>query len=110
MVIYLITILLIIILEPVISIFSRKDKLKRNYIFLICFWLFLLLILRSETVGADLLTYIDVYAAFGKCPWGKMIQIAEVHDNMEIGYIVLNKLLYKISASPRFLIIVISFF
>ncbi|MCM1047897.1 MAG: EpsG family protein [Clostridiales bacterium] len=109
MTIYIITIILIVILQPVLQLVLGSDKYKNTYNVLIGTWLFLVLALRSESVGSDLPTYIRRYAIFGNTEWNNLAEVAEINDT-EIGYAALNKILYMLSDNPRLLICVVSFF
>ncbi len=89
------------------SVFG-SEKYKNIYVFIIGTWLFFILALRSETVGSDLPTYINRYPIFGETPWKELPEVSKKMD-MEMGYAILSKLLYLLSANPRVLICVVSF-
>lgn len=109
MAIYIVTIILIVVLQPILKVFLGSTKYKNIYVFLIGTWLFLVLALRNESVGSDMPNYIDRYATFGNTSWKDLDEVAKIKD-METGYAALSKLLYLFSDNPRFLIVVISFF
>ena len=108
MTIYIVTIILIIIFQPFLQLIFGSEKYKNIYVFIIGTWLFFILALRSETVGSDLPTYINRYPIFGETPWKELPEVSKKMD-MEMGYAILSKLLYLLSANPRVLICVVSF-
>lgn len=87
---YFITFLIILT-----SIFQKKIQAKISMLIL-----FLVLCLRDESVGNDLIPYITLFKKIGS------INIRSYH--MEKGYLLLNKIIYYISSNPRVFIIIYS--
>lgn len=67
-------------------------------------YLFLFRALRANTVGGDIQNYEELFIYLGKAPWKRAIS----RDGYEIGYLVLNKVLYSIVPNFRIVIIVIA--
>ncbi len=87
----------------IIATFRCENQETRNKI---CGWasfclIFALVALRHENMGEDLLKevngedvgYLRAYEVLGKMPWSKIL-LFEGFQNYEIGYAVLNKLVY----------------
>lgn len=87
--------------------FSKKQTLRKRRIYLILVFLILFFIsaFRSVNIGNDTLSYAIMFQRFGKAD-----NIFTLDTNIEIGYIVLNKILYSISSNPQILFIFTSLF
>lgn len=109
MTIYIVTIILIVALQPILKMIFGSEKYKNKYVLLIGIWLFFVLLFRDEAIGSDLRGYIVRYQIFGNTLWKDLAEVAKT-NYMEIGYAALNKILYMLSDNPRFLIGVVSFF
>lgn len=78
--------------------FIKSKKIQTLFIFVV---LFTVLSLRKNTIGTDLLAYIDVFQFVSK--------INIFNYNMEKGYLILNRGIRFFSTDERVFIIVISF-
>ena len=108
MIIYIVTVIIVVLTEPFLTLFLPKRKVKKAYILCVGMWMFLVLSLRSETVGNDLDNYLPRYILFGNTPWIRLPDTANKKAT-EIGYAVINKLLFYLNASPRTLLVFAAF-
>ena len=97
MIIYFIQLLSIPI---IIQTIKQKEKIRNLIIFLI---LFIPSAIRDISIGADNSTYKFFFLLYGKYSW------KEVFRSTELGYVLLNKIVYIFSTDFRTLIVVISF-
>lgn len=105
MTVYIITVAIVILFEPILNLFMSKQRAKKIYVFIVGIWMFGVLALRSEIVGNDLVNYLPRYIIFGNSTWNSLLVVAE-DKATEIGYAVLNKLLFSINESPRTIMVV----
>lgn len=108
MTVYIITIILIVGLQPVLNLIFGSEKYKGIYVFFIGTWLFLISALRDKSVGSDFSGYLRMFTLYGNTPWRDLIDIAKKSD-IEIGYVAFNKIIYMISDNPRVLACIIAF-
>lgn len=109
MTVYIITIILIVVLQPLLNLIFSTEKFKRIYVFFIGIWLFLISAFRGKSVGSDFSGYLRRYTIFGNTSWRDLAETA-IRSDMEIGYAALNKIIYMISDNPRVLACIIAFF
>lgn len=105
MTVYIFNIFYILILKCYVSIFVKNKNQDRIYIAFAGFWIFLTLILRDESIGSDLRAYLRRYTVLGNTVWEKLPQVSSELE-FELGYSVLNKLLYCLFPDERTIIYV----
>lgn len=98
--VYLVCLVVIIGLRPALCIVKLENR-NKAYVICVSICLFLVLALRDYSVGIDLENYIPLYIYWGKIDWGNLWN---ARRECEYGYVLLNKLLYCISESPRLLL------
>ncbi len=106
MLIYLVSLGVVIVGYPIIHMTSIKYK-KELYVTSVGLWLFLVLALRGDNIGTDLVRYIPWYSFWGELSWPEFFFEYNQKD-CEIGYIIFNKLLYCIHKSPRILLVAVA--
>lgn len=92
----------------VINFFMLGDRdEKKNRILITVFFIlfFLLLALRSEKIGCDLIGYKSMYEKYGKTSWKNIFNSRE---EIEVGYAVLCKLVYSTNASFHAFMVVVA--
>lgn len=83
-------------------------KVKWIQFILVCTGLFLILALRSQSMGVDLghgstAGYLDAYRAIARAPWGKVLKGTWL--NYEKGYVIFNKLISYLCKGRQCLLI-----
>lgn len=88
-------------------IFSSREtsQNKKPYLWLAFMILFFISAFRSIDIGNDTVTYVMMFERFGSSS-----NIFELDTSIEIGYTMLNKILYLISTNPLILFIITSAF
>lgn len=82
---------------------KRKKRIDRNMISIVWFFslLLILLVLRHETVGRDLVNYDIMFRQFSRMSWSRVFSV-----NTESGYVLLNKLISLFTDDFRWVMVI----
>lgn len=83
---------------------ERKTKNEKKIILVFFFIFFLLLAFRSIDMGADTLNYLYYFNHFGQNSWFYVFN----YDG-DVGYILLNKIIYSLGGDFRFFLMFVAF-
>ncbi|AGC67174.1 putative polysaccharide polymerase protein [Thermoclostridium stercorarium subsp. stercorarium DSM 8532] len=99
-------ILLVIILLEAVLIFlnGSSNKKKKIYLYLVFLKLFIISAFRSANIGNDTETYIDLFNRLGQAE-----SLFSVQTRYEIGFVLLNRIVYFFNSNSQAIIIVTSF-
>ena len=82
---------------------KRKDRATAPFFSLACLGVILFQGFRAFTVGTDLASYLPGYLAIGKSGFSQLD-----YQNYEVGYVVLNKILYRLGLDTRGFLIAVA--
>ena len=100
--VHLLIIFTLLILGIILTL-SNKKVLKIIFLVLTFCILFILSAFRSANIGNDTYEYLQMYNKFGQA-----LNIFEIDTDIEMGFVIINKILYSINPSSIFLLIVTS--
>ena len=99
---YVLNIIIVLLTYFICNALPIKKENKNKFFLIIAFIeLFLILSLREPI--SDMIRYCQYYSIIGEMSWNELINF-----DWEIGYTVLNKILYMINQDERFFIVVTS--
>lgn len=115
--------MLIYIVEMLIVLFSgallySKIISKKTFLFLSFFTMALILGLRGSNVGEDTAHYIDVFERANHITWKTLFtsgtdivyeRIWNVDRSMEVGYLLLNKIVRVFTSEAQWLLVIVAF-
>ena len=91
------------------SEFPKKDFKRRNVCLLVCLQLIVFTAMRSETVGADTITYLNALEYYRELPKDAILSAKLVWPfNFEIGYFLLTKFCAWLGISDQCFLLVIA--
>lgn len=88
-----------------IAWFGRDKRKNRSLIFIFFILYFLLLALRSESIGIDLTSYKYMYTNYGEASWNAIFNNKE---EIEVGFAIFCKLIYSTNASFHTFIVLVA--
>lgn len=104
MAIYLILIAFVLGLSPL------QKRMKKTYLVLTLFFVWLIIAFRSYFIGNDTLTYASLFPSLANFPLSlygnNPVSILFTKNRFEYGYVVFNKLIYHFTENPRWLLII----
>lgn len=87
-----------------------QKQLKRTYLVLCLFFIWILIAFRSYLIGNDTISYVNLFPILASYPLSmygnNLFSILFTKNRFEYGYVLFNKVIYYFSKNPRWLLII----
>lgn len=101
---YFILLVILLLEAGLIFLKGSSNRKKKIYLILVFIKLFIISAFRSGNIGNDTKAYIDLFQR-----WGIAESITSINTRFEIGFVLLNRIVYFFSSNSQAIIIVTSF-
>lgn len=98
----------ILAILAILQFYVSSKQLKKFLYFLMCFNLLFFAIFRAPDVGADWTSYVYSFQRLDQMPWQQIFSSSSLLSGVELGYVVLSKLISLISEDPQALVIILA--
>lgn len=89
---------------------SMQKQLKRTYLVLCLFFIWILIAFRSYLIGNDTISYVNLFPILASYPLSMYgnnpFSILFTKNRFEYGYVLFDKVIYYFSKNPRWLLII----
>lgn len=100
----------LILIAFILGSASIQKQLKRTYLVVCLFFIWILIAFRSFLIGNDTISYVNLFPVLASYPLSMYgnnpFSILFTKNRFEYGYVLFNKVIYYFSKNPRWLLII----
>ena len=100
----------LILIAFILGSASMQKQLKRTYLVLCLFFIWILIAFRSYLIGNDTISYVNLFPILASYPLSMYgnnpFSILFTKNRFEYGYVLFDKVIYYFSKNPRWLLII----